>query len=174
MVVLVALAVGIKFLGKLASMLFTVVGIFLVVWLVVIGLRYMDEENVRENFMLSNNLFVLEENGNPLTGFVTKDGLPGPELDTVLEEVENPNSELYDEYYKVVFVDKEALPEKIQLVMDAADPEDRLSMFQEYVETEIIEGDTAENLIEKEKAGDIEVYHETLAFRHGFMDVLGS
>jgi 4-amino-4-deoxy-L-arabinose transferase-like glycosyltransferase len=164
-----------KFLGKVFSLAFSVLGILIVVWLVVAGLRWMDEQNLRDNIIESNNLFLLADGDNMITGFSTLDGEEQEIPDST--ELTNPNSELYDEYYKVIVVDKESLPEKTSLMLEAAEPEDKLALFQTYVETGLLESDgetAAETLISEEQEGNIAVYKETLAFKHGIKEVLGS
>ena len=172
-IIIVVAVLLMKFLGKIVSLFLSVIGIILVVWLVVAGLRYMDELNIRDNFLESNNLFVLDDGNNLLTGFPTQEGAE-PDLSEIEQEVQDPNSELYDEYYKVIVVKKEALPEKTALLVDVADEQDKLNLFKHYVEKNILEGDVADQLIEEEEQGNVEVYKETLAFRHGIKEVLGS
>ena len=172
LVIILAVVLLMKVFGKVVSFVFSTLGIIAVVWLVVVGLRWMDEGNVRENLLDSNNLFVLEdEEGSLITGFATKEGAPEPDLSTA-DDAENPNSKLYDDYYKVVFVKKDALPEKISLMMDAADDADKQNLFRSYVDNELLEGDFVTNIIEEEKEGNIEVHKETLAFRHGVREVI--
>jgi hypothetical protein len=173
-VLIVAAVLLMKLLGKVVSLALSVLGIVAVVWLVVIGLRYMDENNVRDNLLDSNNLFVLQDEGNFITGFATQEGMPDPEIDALDEDLTNPNSELYDEYYKVIVVEKDALPEKTALMVDASGKEDKLELFRYYVENSLLEGDVVENLVEEEKEGSLQVYKETLAFKHGVKEVLGS
>jgi energy-coupling factor transporter transmembrane protein EcfT len=170
LVVVIIAVFLLKLLGKAVSFVISVASIIVIVWLVVAGLRYMDERDVREKFIDSNNLFVLQDGGSILTGFATAEG-DVPELAGV-EEAEDPNSELFDRYYKVIVVNKDALPEKTALVLDAADEADKQKLFQSYVENNLLEGDVAENLVNAEKEGDIGVYEETLAFRHGIKEVL--
>jgi len=159
-----------KLLGKAVSFAISAVSIIVIVWLVVAGLRYMDERDVREKFLDSNNLFVLRDGGSLLTGFATAEDNP-PELASI-GEVEDPNSGLFDKYYKVIVVNKEALPEKTALVLEAAEDADKQRLFESYVENNLLEGDVAENLVNAEKEGNIGVYKETLAFRHGLKEVL--
>ncbi|MBW2971835.1 hypothetical protein KY359_02250 [Candidatus Woesearchaeota archaeon] len=176
-VIVVVAVLLMKFMGKVLSFIFSIIGIIAIVWLVVIGLRWMDENSIRDNFMDSNNLFLLAEDGNLMTGFATQESPQGgqePELSDVSAELGNPNSYIYDEYYKVIVVDKEALPEKTALLIDVVDPQDQQALFRSYVENSLLEGDFLANLIDEEKLGDIEVYEETLAFRHGLRDVVGT
>lgn len=173
-IVIIAVAVLLmKFLGKMVSFAFSVIGIVLVVWLVVAGLRYLDEQNVRDNLLDSNSLFVLEDEGNTLTGFATQDGEPA-EVTGIEEELENPNSRLYDRYYKIFVVKREALPEKTALMVEVADEQDRLRLFRNYVEKDLLEGDFVDSIVQAEQEGKLEVHKETLAFRHGVKEVLGS
>jgi hypothetical protein len=175
LIILLAAAVLLmKVLGKVVSLVLSVVGIVALVWLVVASLRYLDERDIRDNFLSSNNLFILESEGAPITGFASKEGLPDPSLEGIEAELGNPNSAIYDDYYKVVVVKKEALPEKLALMVDAAEGDDRLSIFRSYVDDSLIEGDAVSNLVENERAGNIEVYSESLAFRHGVREVLTS
>ena len=174
-IVIIAVAVLLmKFLGKVVSFVFSVLGIVLVVWLVVVGLRYLDEQNVRDNLLGSNNLFVLEDGGNLLTGFATQEGEADQDITELDEELENPNSKIYDDYYKVFIVKKEALPEKTSLMVGVADDDDKLSLFRNYVDNDLLEGDFVDTLVEEEKEGNIAVHRETLAFRHGIKEVLSS
>ncbi len=172
--VIIAAVLVLKLIGKVVSMIFTFVGIAAVVWLVIIGLQYLDEKNIRDKMSSSNSLFVLEDEGSMITGFATKEGLPEPDLVEVQEEVNDPSSELYDSYYKVFIVKKEALPEKISLLIDEVEPEEQTGLFRNYVDNNILEGDYADNLITAEKEGDIEVHKESIAFRHGFKEMLKS
>jgi hypothetical protein len=173
-VLLAAVVLVIKVLGKAVSVVFSMIGVISLVWLVVVGLRYLDERDIRQNFLNSNNLFVLDDGGSPITGFATKEGLPEPQLDDIVVELDNPNAPLYDDYYKVIVVNKEALPEKLAAVVDAAEGDDLLSIFKSYVQDSLLEGDVAGNLVEEEQAGNIEVYKKTLAFKHGVREVLTS
>lgn len=172
LIVVIAVLV-IKFLGKLVSFLLSVVGIIIVVWLVVSGLRYLDEQNVRDNLLESNSLFVLQDSGNMVTGFATQQEGKA-DLTGLEQELDNPNSNVYDDHYKVIVVNADALPEKTAMLVDVADDEDRLKLFRSYVDNSLLEGDFVESLVEKEERGDIAVYKETLAFRHGIKDVLSS
>lgn len=173
-ILLAAVVLVIKVLGKAVSVVFSMVGVITLVWLVVVGLRYLDERDIRQNFLNSNNLFVLDDDGSTITGFATKEGLPDPQLDSIVVDLDNPNAPLYDDYYKVIVVNKEALPEKLAAVFDAADKEDRMSIFRNYVQDNLMEGDVAGNLVEEEQQGNIEVHKKTLAFRHGVREVLTS
>lgn len=175
--IIVILAVAVllmKFLGKMVSFALSVVGIVLVVWLVVAGLRYLDEQNVRDNLLDSNSLFVLDDGGSMLTGFATQDDGEEADISGIEADLDNPNSRIYDDYYKVFIVKKEALPEKTALLVDVADDADRLNLFRNYVENDLLDGDFVDTLVKKEEDGAIEVHKETLAFRHGVMEVLGS
>ncbi len=175
LIIIVAIVLLMKVMGKIVSLMLSVIGIVLVVWLVVAGLRWMDETNLRDNFKESNNLFVLEDEGSMITGFATKEGMPDPDVKELDEkELTNPNSDLYDQYYKVVVVTKDALPEKKAMLIDVADEEDRLSLFRHYVDNNLLEGDIVQNLVEKEKEGNVQVHKETLAFKHGAREVLSS
>ena len=173
-ILLAAVVLVLKVMGKVVSLVFSIVGIIALVGLVVAGLRYMDERDIRQNFLNSNNLFVLDDDGSPITGFATKEGMPDPQLDSVSLELDNPNSQLYDDYYRVVLVKKDALPDKLAAVVDAAEGDDKLSIFKSYVQDNLLEGDVAEKLVEEEQEGNIEVHKETLAFRHGVREVLTS
>ncbi|MBI5880662.1 hypothetical protein HZB90_00870 [archaeon] len=171
LVVIIIAVFLLKLLGKAVSFAISVASIIVIVWLVVAGLRYMDERDVRDKFLDSNNLFVLQDGGSLLTGFATAEDNP-PELASIEEEVEDPNSGLFDKYYKVIVVNKEALPEKTALVLEAAEDADKQKLFESYVENNLLEGDVAENLVNAEKEGSIGVYKKTLAFRHGLKEVL--
>jgi energy-coupling factor transporter transmembrane protein EcfT len=176
-VIIVAIVLLMKVMGKVVSLIFSIVGIIAVVVLVVVGMRYLDESNVRDNLLDSNSLFLLEDDGNLLTGFATQEGMPDPDMADIEEEIgslDNPNSEIYDDYYKVIVVKKEALPEKTALLVDVSDEEDRHNLFKSYVDNELLEGDFVSNLVEEEKEGNIEVHKETLAFRHGLKEVIKS
>ncbi|MFC1741456.1 hypothetical protein ACFL3V_02890 [Nanoarchaeota archaeon] len=175
--VVVVIVLGIflmKMLGKVMSFAFSVAGIVVVVWLVIAGLRYLDEQSVRDKILDSNNLFLLEEDGNLLTGFVTQEGMPDPDIEAAAGEFDNPNSGLYDDYYKVIVVKKEALPEKTSLMVDVASDPDKADLFRNYVDENLLEGDAVENLVEEEQQGNIEVHKESMAFRKGIKDVLFS
>jgi hypothetical protein len=171
--IVIAIVIGVvllKLLGKAVSLALSVLGIVIVVWLVVAGLRFLDINNIRDNFMDSNNLFLLEDGGDLVTGFAT--GYVEEALPDTKEELVNPNSKLYDDCYKVVVVKKDALPQKTALLIDASDDADRDRLFRAYVDNELMDGDLAENLVDAESEGDIEVYKETLAFRHGIREVI--
>ncbi|MBW2997770.1 hypothetical protein KY349_05510 [Candidatus Woesearchaeota archaeon] len=172
-VIIVVAVLIMKFLGKLVSFLLSVVGIILVVWLVIVGLRYLDEQNVRDNLMNSNSMFVLQDGDSMVTGFATQD-VGEADVSGLENELDNPNSNIYDDYYKVIVVNADALPEKTAMLFDVADDEDKLKLFKSYVDNNLLEGDFVESLVEKEEQGDVEVYKETLAFRHGIKDVLSS
>jgi len=176
LIAVVVVVILMKVMGKVVSLVLSIVGVILVVWLVVVGLRWMDENNVRQNFMESNNLFVLEDEGSLVTGFATKEGMPDPDVTAFsAEEFTNPNSPLYDDYYKIVVVQKEALPEKTSLLVDVVEDEDRLSLFRNYVDDELLDQDDfVSTLVEEEKEGKIKVHKETLAFKHGLGEVLSS
>lgn len=172
-VILVIAVLLVKFLSKVVSFVFSAIGIVLVVWLVVIGMRYLDEQNIRDNFIDSNNLFLLQDGHNVITGFATHDN-GQVDFAQVDEEMNNPNSPLYDKYYKVIFVNKESLPDKTSLMVGVSDEADRLSLFKNYVAHNFLEGDPTDLLIEEESQGSIEIHKETLAFRHGIKEVLSS
>ncbi|MFH1063776.1 MAG: hypothetical protein V1729_01710 [Candidatus Woesearchaeota archaeon] len=174
-VVIIALVVlSLKVLKKMISLTLSVAGIVLVVWLVVAGLRYMDESNVRNNLMDSNNLFLLQEGDSLITGFATQEDTAGQDLEVVQDELDDPTSDLYDSYYKVIIVNKESLPEKTSLLVEVSDKDDQLNLFKSYVKNGLLEGDYTSNLVDEEKEGNIEVRKETLAFRHGLREVFGS
>jgi hypothetical protein len=170
LVVIVVAALLLKLLGKAVSFAISVISVVAVVWLVVIGLRYLDERDIRDKFLDSDNLFVLQEDGNVITGFATGSN-ETPPAESV-EQLSKDESGLLDKYYKVVAVSKDALPEKTALMIDAAEQGDKLKLFQSYVENSLLEGDVAGNLVAEEKEGNISVYKETLAFRHGIREVL--
>lgn len=172
-VVAVAALLLMKLVGKVFSLVFSVLGIVAVVWLVVAGLRWMDEENVRDNLLDSNNLFLLSDGSQMITGFATQDNIT-PDIKGIETEVTNPNSEIYDDFYKVIIVNKDALPQKTALMVDAVGQDDQQALFKNYVEDTLLKEDAAERLIEEEEAGNLAVYKETLAFRHGIKDVLSS
>ncbi len=154
-----------KILKKLVSVALSAAGIIIVVWLVIIGLQYADKGSLRENLLTSNNLVLLND-GNQLTGFATKS-------DGIEEEIDLSDKALYDKYFKVIIVDKEAFPEKIGLVYDVSEEHERQLLFQNFVENNLLNEDATDNLLEYEKLGLIEVYRNTIAFKQGFMEVLG-
>lgn len=170
-VVAVAALLLMKVVGKVFSLVFSVLGVVAVVWLVVAGLRWMDEENVRDNLLDSNNLFLLSDGGQMITGFATQDNIT-PDTEGISVELSNPNSEVYDDFYKVIVINKESLPQKTALMVDVLDDADRQALFKSYVENNILEEDAADRIIEEEEAGNLEVYKETLAFRHGIKEIL--
>ncbi|MBU2561346.1 MAG: hypothetical protein KKD17_03535 [Nanoarchaeota archaeon] len=174
LVVLAAAMLLMKFIGKMFSFALSVIGIIAVVWLVVIGLRWIDENNIRDNLLESNSLFLLEDGGNIMTGFATQEGMPDPDIAEVSKELADPDSGIYDDYYKVFIVKKDALPEKTSILVEISDAEDKKELFRHYVENNLLEGDFVSTLVNKEKQGDIEVREETLAFRHGVAEVLRS
>lgn len=162
----------IKLLGKALSFAFSVAGIVLVVWLVVAGMRLVDTNNVQNNFLEENNLFILTDDGDMLTGFATQGGEVPVEED-ILTNLDNPNSELYEDFYKVITVDKSKLPQKTALLVEVSADYEKRELFKEYIESTLLsDNNVAENLVEAEKEGDIEVHKETLAFRHGVKDVI--
>jgi hypothetical protein len=174
-VILLVVVLLMKVLGKVVSLVLSIVGIIAVVWLVVVGLRWMDEGNVRDNLLESYNLFLPEDDGNLLTGFATQEDAPEPDLNSLgEEELDNPNSDVYDDYYKVIVVKKEALPEKTSLMLGVVDEEDKENLFKHYVDNSLLEGDFVANLIEEEQEGNIDVYKETLAFKQGITEVISS
>lgn len=162
-----------RFLGKTVSMAFSAASIIILVWLVVSGLQYMDQNDIREKFLDSNNLFVLKDGSSLISAYATKEGLPEPDLSGIQDEIDDPDSELYDDYYKVILVDIDTMPSDVIRMISSADEERRLVLFQDYVYGEIIGEDIAQSLVEHEKEGDIVVYQETIAFRHGTLEVLG-
>ena len=172
LIVVIAVLV-IKLLGRLVSFFLSAVGIIIVVWLVVAGLRYLDEQNVRENLLESNSLFVLRDGGNMVTGFATQEEGQA-DVSGLGDELDNPNSRIYDDYYKVIVVDADTLPEETAMLLGVADDEDKLKLFKSYVDNDLLEGDFVESLVEKEEMGGVEVHKETLAFRHGIKDILSS
>ncbi|MBN1544808.1 hypothetical protein JW898_05105 [Candidatus Woesearchaeota archaeon] len=172
LIVLAAAMLLMKFIGKMFSFALSVIGIVAVVWLVVIGLRWMDENSIRENMIESNSLFLLSDGDNLMTGFATQEGMPDPDIAEVSKELADPDSDIYDDYYRVFIVKKDALPEKTSVLVDVVGAEDRKELFRHYVENSLLEGDFVGNLVNKEKQGDIEVREETLAFRHGVAEVL--
>ena len=172
-VIIVVAVLLMKVLGKVVSFVFSVMGIVLVVWLVVVGMRYLDERNISDNFLDSNNLFLLQDGSNVITGFATHD-TGQVDFAQVDDEMNNPNSKLYDKYYKVILVNKDSLPENTALLVEVSDGADRLTLFKNYVENNFLEDDPTDILIEKEENGKIEIYKETLAFRHGIKEVLSS
>ena len=172
-VIIVVAVLLMKFLGKVVSFVFSIMGVVLVVWLVVVGMRYLDEQNIRDNFLDSNNLFLLQDGSNVITGFATHD-TGQVDFAQVDDEMNNPNSPLYDQYYKVILVNKESLPENTALMVGVVEGADRLNLFRNYVENNLLEGDPTDLLIEEEEEGNIEIYKETLAFRHGMKEVLSS
>ncbi|HII72022.1 TPA: hypothetical protein HA265_04675 [Candidatus Woesearchaeota archaeon] len=171
-VIMLAVVLLMKIFGKVVSLILSIVGVIAVVWLVVVGMRYLDESNMRDNLLDSNNLFLLEDDGNLLTGFATQEGAPEPDISDFEGELDNPDSDVYDDYYKVIVVKKDALPDKIALVVDAADEEDRQELFKYYVENQLLEGDFVSRLVEEEEEGNIDVHKETLAFKHGIKEVV--
>lgn len=174
-VVIIALVVlFLKVLKKMVSLAFSIAGIIVVVWLVVVGLRYLDENNVRDNLLESNNMFLLQDGEALITGFATQDDLSSSNIADIQDDLEDPSSELYDSYYKIIIVDKDSLPQKTSLLVDVAGEDDRRKLFMSYVENDLLEGDYTGNLVDAEMSGDIEVRKETLAFRHGIKEVLGS
>ncbi len=159
-----------KVLKKIVSVAFSIAGIIVVVYLVIIGLQYVDRNDLRDNLLSSNNLFILEDSGNELTGFAS-DGsvvsLPDPKV------IEDDDSDLYKKFYKVILVKKDALPEKIRLVYDSADDNDKAAIFRSYVNNDLLQDDPVDNLIEQEKDGTVEVHKESIAFKHSLREVLG-
>jgi hypothetical protein len=122
-------------------------------------------KNLEDNFASSNNLFVLEDGGSAITGFATQDtatpaGITAADID--------PES-----YYKVIKIDKSALPEKTALLIDVSDESDKTNLFKEYVrENYIAPEDSVTKLIEDEDSGELSVEKNTLAFRHGLREVV--
>jgi|GEM_PF-6504322 len=169
--IIIAAVLLLKFLGKMLSFILSAVGIVTVVWLVIIGLRYLDESDMRNNLLESNSLFVLDDGGSPITGFATKEGFV-PDINEAYEEMPDSSSDIYQTYYKVFVVKKEALPEKIALMMEVSDDEDKLNMFRHYVDNNLLQGNFTTRLIEAEQEGKLDVYKETLAFKHGLKDLL--
>ncbi|HII71823.1 TPA: hypothetical protein HA265_03655 [Candidatus Woesearchaeota archaeon] len=170
----VILVLFFRFVKRLFNVALSAVGIIFVVWLVVLGLRYADKTNLRNNLIASNNLFLLEDSNDLVTGFAT-DGTATEQVDiSSLPDPSDSSSEIYDKYYKVIVVQKDALPEKIGLVYDSADADDRLSLFRSYIDSSILgSDDPVDTLIEKEQEGDLEVHRNTMAFRYGIREVLG-
>ena len=61
-----------KVLKNVISFAISTVGIVVVVWLMILGLKYVDESNLRDNLLASNNLFLLQDSeNNLLTGFAS-------------------------------------------------------------------------------------------------------
>jgi hypothetical protein len=170
--VIVAGVFLLKFLGKAVSFALSVLGVAAVVWLTVAGLRYLDEQKVREGILESNNLFLLSENGKVVTGFATQEGMPEPDIDKAQRELSNPNSPLYSDYYKIIVVKEEALPEDRTEDISSSLGESKEKAFRQYVDTNLLEGDALTNLVGLEKEGAIAVYEESIAFRHGIKEVL--
>ena len=167
--IIAIIAIGvvlIKVLGKVLSFVFSILGVVAVVWLITIGLRYMDERDIRGKFLDSNNLYVLEDGANIVTGYATEGEMP-----SVTAEELAQNSVLLDEYYKVVVVKTSALSEKSQAMVSALEPSDRLLLLQNYVNSTLLDGDVVDNLVSAEKVGDIEVFKKTIAFRQGLKEV---
>ena len=168
--VVVVVVIGVlllKLIGKMLSFAISILGIMLIVWGIVIGLRYFDTQDLRQNLADSDNLFVLQDSGNIVTGFATDGTTP-----QINQEDLKSDSDLFNKYYKVIVVDKDRLPEKTSLLVDASEGTDKLELFKSYVNNNILSGDPVANLIALDKEGDIKVYEETLAFRHGVSEVL--
>jgi hypothetical protein len=171
--IVVVLAVFLfKFLGKAVSFALSLVGIVIVVWLIVIGLRFMDTKNLQDNFLDSNNLFVLADEDNFITGFATNEPNEMTNLADIYDDLSNPNSDLFDKYYKVVIVEKDSMPHITTRIIDSSKDVERVEAFRGYVEDNFLDEDIAEILVEEEQLGNIEVHKETLAFRHGFREII--
>jgi predicted phosphoribosyltransferase len=170
--IIVIIAVGvvlIKLLGKVLSFVFSILGVIAVVWLITIGLKYIDEKDIRDKFLDSNNLYVLEDGSNIVTGFASM----GPAPNVTAEDI-SQNSDLLSEYYKIIVVKKSALPEKSQVMIDALDPADQVLLLKHYVNATLLDGDVVDNLVTAEKEGNIEVFKKTIAFRQGIKEVLAN
>ena len=168
-VVIIAVAVlALKLLGKALSFLISILGIVAVVWVLVFGLRYVDERDLRSKFLDSTNLYVLADGENIITGYATEGTMPA--ISTVEEIKEDPA--LLDEYYKVVVVDIESLPEKTATIIQAADESDKIQILKNFINKTILTGDAVDNIINEEQNGTIAVYKNTIAFKHGLREVL--
>lgn len=154
-----------KVVGKAVKFAFTVTAILVIAWCAVIGLRHLDVQNLEEHFKGSNNLFLLQDGGDVVTGFATKTA------DTIGTAA---STEIPDEdYYKIIKIDKSVLPEKTALLIDAVEDADKEALFKEYVDANFMDpADGVSRLIDAEKSGEISVEKDTLAFRHGVREVL--
>jgi hypothetical protein len=168
-VVIIAVAVlALKLLGKALSFLLSILGIVAVVWVLVFGLRYMDERDLRSKFLESTNLYVLADGENIITGYATDGTVPAINK---VDEIKGDPAFL-DEYYKVVVVNAESLPERTAAIIAAADESDKILLLKSYMNKTILSGDAVDNLISAEQEGTVEVYKNTLAFKHGLREVL--
>ncbi len=167
----------VKFMGKAASFVFSILGIFIVVWLIIMGVRFLDEINIKNNLLDSNNLYILKSDNAAVTGFVSGIGLSNKPVDinlvSIYSDLLNINSDLYADYYKIIIVNEKFLPENIQSQLQESDnATEKFELFRNYVDDSLLEDDFVKNLIDAEKTGHIEVYKETLAFRHGIRETL--
>lgn len=160
-----------KLLGKALSLAFSVMGIVLVVWLAIMGLKYLDANNIRDNLLDSNNLFLLEDDDALITGFATLEEIKEDAVE-LTEKLNDPDSEIHDKYFRIISVKKSSLPEEISYLIDNTNDENKLIAFRKYVETNILTQDAFERLVEEEKNNNIRVFQETLAFRHGIKEYL--
>jgi hypothetical protein len=169
---IVLVVILLKLIGKVVSVALTVIGIIAVVWLAVAGLRFLDVQNLEENFAGSNNLFVLSDGGSAITGFATQED-SAPDLEKVKAAVETGDDAALESYYKVVTIEISSLPEKTALLIDATDGADRAALFRDYVLSNFVEPeDRVSRLIEAEKQGALSVSKDTLAFRQGLKEVV--
>ncbi|NQU79689.1 hypothetical protein HQ545_08030 [Candidatus Woesearchaeota archaeon] len=168
-VIAIMAVVIMKILKKAASFAFSIAGIIAVVWLVIAGMRYLDENNLRKNLLESNSLYLLEDQGDIMAGFATIQG----NVPTSIEEIDDPVLNIHDSFYKVFLVRRDSMEERTALVLGAADDKDRLELFKNYIDNNLLQNDFVTKLVQKEKQGQIKVYKETIAFKHGFSEVLG-
>jgi len=134
---IVLLIVLFKVLKNIVSFALSAAGILILTYLVIAGLRYADKQDLRNNLQISNNLILVEDSGNIISGFATKGG----EVNT--DNINVHDEDLYKEYYKVIIIPKE---------------------MENLSTKRLLNVDT---LIQKEKDDKIKVYRESIAFRHG-------
>ena len=162
LIAIVATLIIAKIFKKVLSLAFTAAAITVVVFLVIAGLKYMDENNIRNNFLNSNNIFVLEDNNNLITGFTTHPRTVLDEKD--LEKIKQDSST--QNHYKTIIIKKHNSKELSEKLSNANSKEDQLNIFEEYVEENFLSEEFVDNLIAKEKSGEIEVKKESIAFKY--------